>query len=233
MPVTSRSNDVATMFDRISSTYDFLNRLFSAGIDRRWRKTAIRKLNIAANATVLDCSSGTGDMAFTTLKLQPNAIAYLYDPARSMLQIAGNKGQSQKEHFSLIQGAAEALPFEDASFDHFMVAFGIRNFADLESGMKELNRVLKPGGTGLILEFTPDRSRLIDWMFRQYMWYVMRPVGRLISRDKDAYAYLARTVENFPVVDKLLELFKQCGFAEIESIPLSLGIASRFILTKR
>ena len=113
-----------------------------------------------------------------------------------------------------------------------MVAFGIRNFADLQAGMSELQRVLKPGGVGVILEFTPDRSPVIDKLFRFYMWRIMRPVGAAVSRNKDAYAYLARTVQNFPVTERLVELFHDVGFSKIETRALSLGIASRFLLTK-
>lgn len=224
--------DAAKMFDRISTTYDFLNRFFSMGVDRLWRNEAIKRLELEQKASILDCSAGTGDMAITALKYQPSAFAYLFDPARNMLSIASDKRVVNPEQFRLIQGTAESLPFPDASFDHFMVAFGIRNFSDLEKGIQELYRVLKPGGTGVILEFTPDRSKLIDKLFSMYMWGVMRPVGGLISRDKDAYAYLAKTVASFPVVSSLVEMFFRVGFADVESKSLSLGIASRFYLKK-
>ena len=225
-------DDAARMFDRISSTYDFLNRFFSIGVDRRWRKSAIERLQLEKSDSILDCSAGTGDMAIAALKYQPAVSTVLLDPARSMLNVAREKRVFQPEQFRLIQGYAESLPFPDSSFDHFMVAFGIRNFSDLDRGMRELYRVLKPGGTGVILEFTPDRSRLIDKLFRAYMWGIMRPVGGMVSRDKTAYAYLAKTVENFPVVSKLVALFYDAGFSEVESKPLSLGIASRFFLKK-
>jgi demethylmenaquinone methyltransferase/2-methoxy-6-polyprenyl-1,4-benzoquinol methylase len=232
MPYHTAKPDVANMFDRISSTYDLLNRVFSIGVDRRWRKGAIRSLHLQQGESILDCSAGTGDMAITALRNRSDIQTVLLDPARSMLTIARDKLAGHKNQYQLLQGAAESLPFKDNTFDHFMVAFGIRNFADLKRGMAELHRILKPGGTGVILEFTPDRSRFIDRMFRFYMWGVMRPLGGLISRDRDAYAYLARTVENFPVVVKLVHLFSEAGFSEVESKPLSLGIASRFLLKK-
>jgi demethylmenaquinone methyltransferase / 2-methoxy-6-polyprenyl-1,4-benzoquinol methylase len=232
MPYHSAKPDVANMFDRISSTYDLLNRVFSVGVDRRWRKNAIHSLHLQRGESILDCSAGTGDMAITVLKNTPNVNTVLLDPARSMLVIARSKLRRYENQYQLLQGAAESLPFLDHSFDHFMVAFGIRNFADLKRGMTELHRILKPGGTGVILEFTPDRSKFIDRVFRFYMWGVMQPLGGLISRDRDAYAYLARTIENFPVVERLHSLFSEAGFSKVESTPLSFGIASRFLLSK-
>ena len=171
-------------------------------------------------------------MALAVGNYEPEAVVCLYDPAMKMLDIARRKATPRFGHFSYVQGTAESIPFPDESFDHFMVAFGIRNFMDLRLGLSELCRVLKPGGTGVILEFTPDRSWLIDRIFKIYMWGVMRPLGGFISRDKDAYAYLAKTVESFPVIDDLEKLFRKVGFGKVESKPLSLGIASRFFLTK-
>ena len=232
MPHLTASSDVANMFDRIAPTYDLLNRIFSVGIDRKWRKGAIRVLDIKPGERILDCSAGTGDMAVAALVNSPDARTILLDPARSMLIIARNKLVRYSNRCGFLQGAAESLPFEENSFDHFMVAFGIRNFADLKHGMSELHRVLKPGGTGVILEFTPDRSKFIDLIFCFYLWGIMRPLGGLVSKDRDAYAYLARTVENFPTVEKLVQLFAEAGFTQTKTRPLSLGIASRFLLKK-
>jgi demethylmenaquinone methyltransferase/2-methoxy-6-polyprenyl-1,4-benzoquinol methylase len=232
MPNHTAKPNVANMFDRIASTYDLLNRIFSVGIDRRWRNGAIKSLNLQRGVSILDCSAGTGDMAIAAFAHKSDVHTVLLDPARSMLIIARSKLRTHLDHYQLMQGAAESLPFQDNSFDHFMVAFGIRNFAELKEGIAELHRILKPGGTGVILEFTPDRAKFIDRVFRFYMWGIMRPLGGLISRDRGAYAYLARTVENFPVVEKLVHLFSEVGFSEIESKPLSLGIASRFLLKK-
>jgi demethylmenaquinone methyltransferase/2-methoxy-6-polyprenyl-1,4-benzoquinol methylase len=220
------------MFDRISPTYDTLNRIFSIGIDRLWRKDAIRSLELKSGDSVLDCSAGTGDMAITAMRQCAGIQAVLLDPARLMLSIAREKLVTEDSQCFLMQGVAESLPFPDNYFDHFMVAFGIRNFSDLSKGMAELWRVTKPGGSGTILEFTPDRSPIIDRVFRFYMWGIMRPLGALVSRDRKAYAYLARTVKNFPITASLVDLFKEAGFSRVETKALSLGIASRFLLHK-
>src|SRR5512143_2050290 len=131
------------MFGRIARTYDLLNRVFSLGIDRRWRVRAIRRLHLHGAMKILDCGAGTGDMSLTAHRFDPHIETYLIDPAHEMLSLAdGKAGFIRPDQFVLIRGTAESLPFEDASFDRFMVAFGIRNFGDLPGGMSELYRVL-------------------------------------------------------------------------------------------
>lgn len=224
---------VVEMFDRISGTYDRLNRVFSLGVDRLWRKSAVRALDLSAGMHVFDCSSGTGDMSFEVHRQCPGAHTTLYDPAASMLEIADAKAKKLGlTSYDLKCGAAEKIDAPDESYDRYMVAFGIRNFRDLEQGLRELRRVLKPGGRGVILEFTPDRSALIDKMFRAYMWWVMRPVGGLVSADREAYRYLAETIQRFPSSTRLMEIFQSAGYSRVEATPLSLGIATRFLLTK-
>ena len=232
--MTSTANrDVARMFGRIARTYDLLNRLFSLGVDRRWRTAAIRHLELGENMLLLDCSAGTGDMSLTAHFQNRSIRTYLLDPAMEMLDIADAKaGNIPPERFDLICGAAEALPFRDATFDRFTVAFGIRNFADLQAGMAELYRILKPGGRAAILEFTPDRSRWIDRVFQSYMRHVMIPLGAKISGDPQAYAYLNRTVQNFATSDDLIRLFNNVGFKIAKLKALSFGIAHLFVLEK-
>jgi len=231
-PDSSR-REVVEMFDRISPTYDLLNRVFSLGVDRCWRSRAIRALGLRPGAQLLDCSAGTGDMALRALRECAAVEPVLYDPAREMLVRAGTKlRRASQDRGRLTQGVAEAIPFPDGIFDHFTVAFGIRNFSDLARGLAELHRTLRTDGVGVILEFTPDRSALIDRLFRTYMWAVMRPLGALISRDRKAYGYLARTVAGFPVTSRLTDLFRQVGFREVKATPLSLGIATQFLLRK-
>jgi demethylmenaquinone methyltransferase/2-methoxy-6-polyprenyl-1,4-benzoquinol methylase len=224
---------VVEMFDRISSTYDKLNRFFSLGVDRIWRKSAVKSLKLQPGMKILDCSAGTGDMAFEAHKQCPGVHTTLFDPAAKMLMLADEKAkQLGVSGYDLKCGAAEKIDVPNGDYDRFMVAFGIRNFRDLLGGLTELNRILKPGGTGVILEFTPDRSKFIDKIFKFYMWWVMRPVGGAVSDDREAYKYLAETIQKFPSSDKLLEIFKQAGFSKVEAVPLSLGIATRFLLTK-
>ncbi len=165
--------------------------------------------------------------------MSPKVQTVLLDPAQAMLQVAdGKAGTIPPRQYRLVRGVAEGLPFHDETFDRFMVAFGIRNFADLEVGMQELFRVLRPGGKGVILEFTPDRSPVIDHAFRWYMFAVMRTVGALISRDRGAYAYLTRTVQGFSTSGQLQDLITKVGFVCRENRRLSLGIARLIILER-
>lgn len=193
----------------------------------------MRSLELQSGMRVLDCSAGTGDMAFEAQRQCPGVHTTLFDPAPNMLDIARSKAERRGiTQYDLRVGAAEAIQFDDESFDRYMVAFGIRNFRDLELGMNELRRVLKPGGKGVILEFTPDRSAIIDRVFKTYMWWVMRPVGGAVSSDPEAYKYLAETIQRFPSSTRLMEIFQAAGYSRVEAQPLSLGIATRFLLTK-
>lgn len=228
-----KQRDVAAMFDRIAKTYDLLNHGFSLGIDRRWRRLAIRRLRITNGMRVLDCGAGTGDLSLSAHDSCAEVRTVLLDPAQAMLEIADRKaGLIPEARFQLVRGAAEDLPFPHGTFDRFMVAFGIRNFADLERGMHELHRVLKPGGLGVILEFTPERARLLDRAFRWYMLRIMAPLGNLIARDPDAYSYLSRTIEQFQTASELRRLFEAVGFDCAADVPLSFGIARLFVLKK-
>jgi demethylmenaquinone methyltransferase/2-methoxy-6-polyprenyl-1,4-benzoquinol methylase len=221
------------MFGRIARTYDLLNRLFSLGVDRKWRSKAIRHLKLDGPLLLLDCSAGTGDMSLTAHREDPSVRTYLLDPALEMLTLADAKaGFISPSQFDLVKGVAEALPFQDESFDRFTVAFGIRNFVDLRAGLGALYRVLRSGGRGVILEFTPDRARVIDRMFRWYMRHVMIPMGARISGDPQAYAYLNRTVQSFASALELSRLFTDVGFHCAEVKPLSFGIAHLFVLEK-
>ncbi|MBL0060321.1 MAG: ubiquinone/menaquinone biosynthesis methyltransferase [bacterium] len=221
------------MFDRISSTYDKLNRFFSLGVDRLWRRAAVKSLALGPRMRVLDCSAGTGDMAFEAHRQCSDVHTTLFDPSAKMLKLADEKAKRlQITAYALKCGAAERIDAADQSYDRFMVAFGIRNFQDLGTGLTELYRVLKPGGKGVILEFTPDRSKFIDKVFKTYMWWVMRPVGGAVSDDREAYKYLAETIQRFPASTTLIAKFHAAGFSKVEATPLSFGIATRFLLTK-
>jgi demethylmenaquinone methyltransferase/2-methoxy-6-polyprenyl-1,4-benzoquinol methylase len=225
--------EVVEMFNRISQTYDRLNRVFSMGVDRFWRRSAVRALALQDGMKILDCSAGTGDMSFEAVRQCAGVEVTLLDPAEQMLEIGRVKAEKREiRSFCFEVGAAEKILHSDGEYDRFMVAFGIRNFANLRKGLEELARVTKSGGRGVVLEFTPDRSALVDKIFRAYMWRVMRPVGGAWSKEKSAYAYLARTIQNFPTTPELITLFAECGFARVEAKPLSFGIATQFLLVK-
>lgn len=231
--IRSPNHEVARMFDRISRTYDFLNHLFSFNLDRRWRNLAIRRLKLQAGYLVLDCAAGTGDMSLTAHRHVANIRTVLLDPAKSMLSLAdGKAGIIAPDNFRMVCGGAESLPFADESFDRFMIAFGVRNFADLRTGLLELSRVLKTGGRGVILEFTPDRSRLIDASFRAYMRWIMGPVGAIISGDNDAYRYLSRTVQSFTTATELAACLHSAGFQQVAIHKLAFGVVTLFITEK-
>ncbi|MDD5089086.1 MAG: ubiquinone/menaquinone biosynthesis methyltransferase, partial [bacterium] len=226
----ANTRDIAEMFDRISRTYDRLNHLFSLGVDRHWRRKAIRELKLGSHAVLLDCGAGTGDMALTALRSHSETRLVLLDPALSMLKIADAKaGDIPPDRFVLVRGCAEGLPFPDSVFDNFMVAFGIRNFANLPAGIAELHRVLRPGGRGVILEFTPDRSRRIDRMFQWYMRRILIPLGARVSRNPVAYAYLSDTMAAFLTSGELEQLFSRTGFVCRSQRRLSAAIATLFV----
>jgi demethylmenaquinone methyltransferase/2-methoxy-6-polyprenyl-1,4-benzoquinol methylase len=228
------SSEVARMFDRISRTYDLLNHLLSLNSDRRWRRSAIRCLMLAPGHKVLDCGAGTGDMSLAAHRHTGGISTVLLDPAHAMLSLADSKaGIIEPSRFRLVRGYAERLPFADAAFDRFMVAFGIRNFSDLRTGLGELSRVLQTGGRGVILEFTPDRAPGIDAIFAFYMRRIMAPLGAAISGDRDAYRYLSRTVQNFATSGDLVHLLEEAGFRHVETHRLSLGVATLFVMEKR
>jgi len=230
----SPSSEVARMFDRISRTYDLLNHLLSLNSDRRWRRLAVRRLLLAPGHKVLDCGAGTGDMALAAHRHAEGISTVLLDPAHAMLSLADSKaGIIEPARFRLVRGYAERLPFADATFDRFMVAFGIRNFSDLRAGLCDLCRILKTGGRGVILEFTPDRAPVIDAIFTFYMRRIMAPLGAAISGDRDAYRYLSRTVQNFAISGDLVHLLEEVGFRHVESHRLSLGVATLFVVEKR
>lgn len=229
----ARAREVAEMFDGIARTYDRLNHMFSLGVDRGWRRRAIRRLQLKDRAIILDCSAGTGDMALTALRMRLEIRTVLLDPAPAMLKIADAKADAiPPDQFELVRGSAEKLPFPDATFDNFMVAFGIRNFEDLPTGISELHRTLRVGGRGVILEFTPDRARWINRIFRWYMRRVLIPLGARISGNPIAYSYLSETVAAFHSSTELEWVFRRAGFVCSERQRLSAGIATLFVLDK-
>lgn len=224
---------VGEMFDQISVHYDMLNKILSLGIDRIWRKKAIR---IAANQPhqlILDVASGTGDMSILASKLDPGLITAI-DISRGMLEIQNRRIlKKQLGHKIKTQVAkAENLPFNDNSFDLATCAFGVRNFEDTVKGLSEIYRVVKPGGTFIILEFSHPKgafSGIFLWYFRT----IIPLIGRIISKNKQAYQYLPDTVDEFPSGYDFLKLMHQVGFENTSFQSLSGNIATIYTGKKK
>lgn len=213
------------MFDSIAAKYDFLNRFFSAGIDKAWRKKTVRMLKKENPKRLLDIATGTAEMAILACRqLNPEKVTGI-DLSAEMLDIGRKK--IEKEGFTnqieLLKGDAEAINFPDNSFDAVMAAFGVRNFENLEQGLKEILRVLKPGGRLLILEFSKPHSG-IRRIYNLYMGIVAPELARWFRQNKEAYKYLNRSSNAFPDRQQFTEILDQAGFTQTEYKSLSFGI---------
>ena len=223
------------MFDRIARRYDFLNHLFSFHIDKIWRRKAVNELRGLPLDHVLDVATGTADLALALQKrLQPVHITGV-DISEGMLAIGRQKIEKKglKQQISLMYGDSEALPFDDHTFDAVTVAFGVRNFKRPEKGLDEMCRVLKPDGKIVVLEFSIPENRMFRSIFHFYFFRIMPFVGRLVSKDAHAYAYLPDSVQSFPYGTKFKEMMETCGFLEVGVKTLGLGIASIYTGRKR
>jgi demethylmenaquinone methyltransferase/2-methoxy-6-polyprenyl-1,4-benzoquinol methylase len=218
---------VRSLFDSIAYRYDLLNHLLSGGIDLYWRRRAVERLRDLSPRTILDVATGTADFAIAALRLSPHAVVGV-DIAEQMLALGRRKLERRglAGRISLESGEAEHLRFPDASFDAALVAFGARNFEDLAGGLKEMRRVLRPGGRVVVLEF----SRPAAFPFRQiYFWYFRRMlplIGRLLSGSREAYRYLPETVMRFPEGDEFLAILERSGFIDVAGERLTFGIVT-------
>jgi demethylmenaquinone methyltransferase/2-methoxy-6-polyprenyl-1,4-benzoquinol methylase len=222
-----KKEQVAQMFNNISHKYDFLNHFLSMGIDKLWRKRAINLLRPDAPKEILDIASGTGDFALEALKLQPNRVVGM-DISVGMLEKGREKMKKRKvDHIiSMEVGDSENLPFGDNSFDAVTVGFGVRNFENLEKGLGEMLRVLRPGKTAVILEFSKPRKFPIKQSFNFYSKRIIPFIGRMVSKDKAAYTYLPESVAAFPEGQDFLDILSKVGYKDVKSRPVSGGIAT-------
>ena len=224
------------MFDNISGKYDLLNKVLSLGTDRNWRKKAISKLIPIHPQHILDVATGTGDMVFMAdYLLRPKAITGI-DLSSGMLEIARKrlKANDKNLHSSIefIKGDAEQLHYEANTFDAATVAFGVRNFADLQAGLKEMNRVLKPGAPILVLEFTKPRIFPFRQLFDIYFRHLLPLIGSWTSGDRRAYKYLYESVQAFPDFDAFNKELIKAGFERPVFNPLSAGICAIYVAYK-
>lgn len=236
-PGKSKKDEVEQMFDKISGSYDLLNRVLSLGIDRNWRKKALSMLIPFHPQHILDVATGTGDLAFKADgMLHPGFITGI-DLSAGMLEVAKKRLEQQKKKLSsqitFLKGEAEKLPFDESHFDAATVAFGVRNFADLHAGLKEMYRVLKPGAPIVVLEFTKPRIFPFKQLYHIYFKHLLPLIGSWTSGDRRAYSYLFESVQAFPDYDLFNKELIQAGFSEPSYKPLSLGICAIYIAYKQ
>lgn len=224
----SKKRQVAEMFDKIAFRYDVLNRFLSGGIDIYWRKRAIAELKDVKPKLVLDVATGTGDMALLLPKyLEPEKIIGI-DISEGMLEHARQKVEKQKlkQKIELQPGDSEAIKFPNNTFDAITVAFGVRNFEHLQQGLAEMLRVLKPGGKLVVLEFSKPKKRWFKSLYNLYMNIVAPQAGKWLTKNKDAYQYLSKSVKAFPDGHQFLHILKQTGYTDTYLKTLSLGICT-------
>ena len=224
---------VQQMFDDISPKYDFLNHFLSFGVDLYWRKKMVSLLSGRHPHRILDVATGTGDIAIALTHLNPEQIVGI-DISERMLEIARRKvsEQGMGKIISFKQSDAERIPFSDGSFDAITVAFGVRNFEDLPKGLSEMNRVLRPGGTMLILEFSHPATAPFRQFYRFYSRFVIPFVGKLVSDHSHAYTYLPESAATFPSGDDFLNIIRGLGLINCHQQTLSFGIASIYSCQK-
>lgn len=215
------------MFDAIASRYDLLNRVLSLGIDRSWRREAVNMLVDAGPQRILDVATGTGDLALEAMRLAPKQVVGV-DISEGMLALAREKaarmGVSDRVAFQ--RGDAQRLPFSDRQFHAALVAFGVRNFEDLDRGLTEIRRVLRPGATLVVLEFSQPTRFPVKQAYALYSRTLLPAIGRLVSRHNDAYSYLPASIAVFPYGNAFLEHMEAVGFTDLACRPLTFGIAS-------
>lgn len=222
------------MFDAIAARYDFLNHFLSAGRDRRWRARAIRELDLASDARVLDLCTGTADFAIAAAEGRPQAGVVGVDFAGAMLAIGLDKlrARSLTSRIALVRGDATHVPVRDGWADAATIGFGIRNVVNPEAALCELARVIKPGGRLAILEFgepsLPGLRQMYHWYFRQ----ILPRLGRLVSHHGSAYSYLPASVAVFPRPTEFAAIVSSQGFTDVRAVPLSLGIVYLYVATR-
>jgi demethylmenaquinone methyltransferase/2-methoxy-6-polyprenyl-1,4-benzoquinol methylase len=229
---TSKKSQVEDMFDNIAPKYDLLNHALSMKIDVLWRNKLVRMMKTDAPKEVLDVATGTGDLAIAVEKgTQANVVGL--DLSQQMLNVGINKIKKLNldRKISMQKGDAENLPFEDNRFDAVSVAFGVRNFENLQKGLAELRRVVKENKSVYILEF----SKVEGFLGPFYMFYfknILPAIGRLVSKDNRAYTYLPDSVNAFPFGEKMKQILSDTGFRKVEYTKLSFGIATIYKATK-
>ncbi len=225
---------VKQMFDSISRRYDFLNHFLTLGIDKSWRTKAIKTVNKDGSVQyLLDIATGTGDLAFEAMKQNiPDVLGLDLSPG--MLEIARDKAKKNtiQGNVEFVEGDSENLPFNDNTFDAVTVGYGVRNFENMELGLKEILRVLKPKGRLVVLELSKPEKTPIKQIYHLYFHFILPSIGKLVSRSQNAYSYLPESVDNFPYGSRFLDLLHTCGYHKSHLTPLMMGISTIYYAEK-
>ncbi len=229
----SKKEEVAQMFDNISAKYDFLNHFLSLGIDKIWRKKAVNMLREINPTKILDIATGTGDFAIQSLTLHPEEVIGV-DISEGMLEKGREKMVKRKiDHIiSMLSGDSEDLPFEDNYFDALTVGFGVRNFQNLEIGLAEMLRVVRPGGKLIILEFSKPKRFPVKQYYAFHSKYIIPFFGKTISKDASAYTYLPESVAAFPEGKDFEDILVKLGYKNVGAKLVAGGIATIYFGTK-
>ena len=230
----SKKEQVAQMFDTISGNYDNLNRVISFGIDVKWRKKVLKMIGKSHPKTILDIATGTGDLAILMAQTKADKIIGL-DISAGMLEVGVQKiaNKNLSKTIEMVLGDSENIPFEDDYFDAITVAFGVRNFENLEKGLSEILRVLKPNGTFVILETSvPDKTPYKQG-YEFYSKNILPLIGKLFSKDNVAYGYLSESAAAFPYGEKLNKKKKKIGFIDVVALPQTFGVATIYSASKK
>lgn len=224
----SKKAQVEEMFDNIAPSYDKLNHIISFNLDRIWRRRVMRIVRRAKATKIMDIATGTGDLAIAMAKRVDRTQILGIDLSEEMLAVARRKVQKQglEERIMLEKGDAENLHMvETGSIDAATVAFGVRNFENLEGGLKEIHRTLREGGKFVVLELSVPKNRFIRWFYAQYSHRILPGIGAMISKDKQAYVYLPESIDEFPAPERFVEILKGVGFKDVKRRKQSFGVA--------
>ncbi|PKG42054.1 bifunctional demethylmenaquinone methyltransferase/2-methoxy-6-polyprenyl-1,4-benzoquinol methylase UbiE [Psychroflexus sp. MES1-P1E] len=229
-----KKKQVEQMFDNISGNYDGLNRVITFGIDLKWRKKVIEMVKKTNPKYILDVATGTGDLAIAMADSDAEKIIGL-DISAGMLQVGKDKIQKKKlnKRIEMVQADSENLPYPDDTFDAITVAFGVRNFENLDKGLSEIYRVLSPGGLFVILETSVPTKFLFKQGYKVYSNYILPNIGKLFSKDKSAYQYLSESASVFPFGEKFNNILRKVGFTDVENLPQTFGVSTIYSATKK
>ncbi|QXP73501.1 bifunctional demethylmenaquinone methyltransferase/2-methoxy-6-polyprenyl-1,4-benzoquinol methylase UbiE [Tenacibaculum sp. HL-MS23] len=228
-----KKEQVAKMFDNISEDYDGLNRVISLGIDVSWRKKVVKLVGENNPQQILDIATGTGDLALMMAKLNPQRIVGL-DISAGMLEVGKQKiaKADLSDKIEMIVGDSEDMPFDDNTFDAITVSFGVRNFENLDKGLTEIYRILKPGGKFVVLETSNPTKFPFKQGYKFYTNFILPIIGKIFSKDKVAYSYLSESANSFPFGEAFNNILQKNGFNNAKNLPVTFGVASIYTALK-